>query len=149
MRLLSGLIHAVTPGRLSAPVFPRDPGGDPPPSGSYLYSGSAMRKPDCINYVPCVSDVAAGQPFGRKYLYKWWEKACLGAKIENVDLYGGTSHSSTTALLKILSPEEIRRSGTLHHTNKAFERYLKMTDEMSRAIYSAASIALPQEGNFF
>jgi hypothetical protein len=39
-----------------------------------------------------------GQPFGEKYLYKWWKRTCANLGIEDVDLYSGTRHSSATAL---------------------------------------------------
>jgi hypothetical protein len=74
-----------------------------------------------------------------KYLYKWWKKACLNLKIDGVDLYGGTRHSSTTALLKYFSPEEIRKSGTLHTTNRAFDRYLQINTNASKKIYEKTS----------
>lgn len=71
-----------------------------------------------------LSGCQPGQKFGEKYLYKWWKKACANLGIENVDLYGGTRHSSATALRKYLSPEQIK-IGTMHSTNKAFERYFQ------------------------
>ena len=71
-----------------------------------------------------LSGVKAGQKFGEKYLYKWWKKACANLGVENVDLYGGTRHSTLTALGEFLSPEEIKR-GSLHKTNRALERYLQ------------------------
>ena len=42
-----------------------------------------------------------------------------------MDLYGGTKHSTATALGDILTPEEIKRGGTGSATNKAFERYFQ------------------------
>ena len=71
-----------------------------------------------------VSGCRPGQPFGEKYLYKWWKKACENLGIEGVDLYGGTRHSSATALKQFLSPEQIK-IGTMHSTNKAFDRYFQ------------------------
>ena len=68
--------------------------------------------------------VAAGKPFGDKYLYKHWKKACTKLGVEGVDLYGGTRHSTATALREFYSPEDIRRNGT-RHSSKAFERYLQ------------------------
>ena len=72
--------------------------------------------------------------FGKDYLYKWWKLACKNLGIENVDLYGGTRHSSVKALRDQFSPEQIKR-GTMHHTNKAFERYFQVELEDSRKIY--------------
>jgi len=68
--------------------------------------------------------IAPGSQFGPKYFRIWWNQACANLGIEGVDLYGGTKHSTTVGLGKVLSPEQIRRGGTGHKTNKAFERYL-------------------------
>lgn len=82
-----------------------------------------------------VSGCRPGQPFGEKYLYKWWKKACLNLGIEGVDLYGGTRHSSATALKDRLSPEQIK-AGTMHTTNKAFERYFQRNSQDAIDVYS-------------
>lgn len=71
-----------------------------------------------------IKGMQAGAQFGPKYFKVWWDRACANLGIEGVDLYGGTKHSSVVALGKVLSPEQIRRGGTGHRTNKAFERYL-------------------------
>lgn len=81
-----------------------------------------------------VSGCKAGQPFGEKYLYKWWKRACANLGIEGVDLYGGTRQSSAMALREFRTPEEIKRA-TTHFTNKAFERYFRMEGDDLRAIY--------------
>jgi hypothetical protein len=47
------------------------------------------------------------------------------AFIKGVDLYGGTRHSTATALGEFLTPEQIKRGGTGSATNKAFERYFQ------------------------
>ncbi len=73
-------------------------------------------------------------PFGKKYFYKWWVKACAKLGIEGVDLYGGTRHSSAIALRKFRTSEEIKRA-TMHTTNKAFERYFRIESEDLRDIY--------------
>jgi integrase len=75
-----------------------------------------------------------GQPYGEKYLYKWWLRACKNLNIDGVDLYGGTRHSSARALRKYRTPEEIKRA-TMHTTNKAFERYFGMESNDLREIY--------------
>jgi integrase len=93
-----------------------------------------------FRHVKGISGVSGGQPFGKKYLYKWWKKACSNLEIVGVDLYGGTRHSSTTALREYFSPEEIRNSGTLHSTNKAFDRYLKIKRNESKAIYEITAV---------
>jgi len=91
-----------------------------------------------------IKGVADNAPFGIKYFYKWWVKACLNLGIEGVDLYGGTRHSSVRALRRYRSPEEIKRAA-MSETNKAFERYMgKDTDDELRSVYrqSAKVISL-------
>jgi len=56
-------------------------------------------------------------------LYKYWKIACSALNIEGVDLYGGTRHSTVTALSEHCSPEEVK--GATGHTSKAFERYFQ------------------------
>lgn len=70
-----------------------------------------------------ISGCQAGQRFGNKYLYKWWKKACANLGIEEVDLYGGTRHSTATALGKICTPEEVQDA--TGHASKAFQRYFQ------------------------
>ncbi|MGD0169953.1 MAG: site-specific integrase [Smithella sp.] len=81
-------------------------------------------------------------PFSKNILYNWWKKACANLGIEGVDLYGGTKHSSVTALRKKYSPEEIKKKGSGHKTNKAFDRYFTIDDDDSRLLYADA---LPQK----
>ena len=57
-----------------------------------------------------------GERFGEKYLYKWWKKACENLGIHDVDLYGGTRHSSAIALKEFFSPEQIRPVSYTHLT---------------------------------
>jgi integrase len=66
-----------------------------------------------------------GQMFGKDLFYKWWKRACANLGIEGVDLYGGTRHSTVTALGEYFSAREIKDSGTFHSSNKAFERYMQ------------------------
>ena len=91
------------------------------------------------------SGVKLGQPFGKKYFYKWWKKACDNLGIEGVDLYGGTRHSSVVALREYFSPEQIKQ-GTMHQTNKAFERYFRIEAEDVRNIYSRSSLGGKEVG---
>jgi integrase len=84
-----------------------------------------------------IKGCAAGEPFGPRYLWKWWKKACEKLGIEGVDLYGGTRHSTVTALGDELTPEQIK-DGTLHSTNKAFERYFQGEARRARVAYLAA-----------
>ena len=73
--------------------------------------------------------------FGKDYLWKWWRMACNNLSIKGVDLYGGTRHSSVKALRERFTPEQIKRA-TMHHTNKAFERYYQVELEDSRKVYA-------------
>lgn len=72
----------------------------------------------------------SGKPFGQKYLYYVWRRACrnLGLMqsdtIPICDLYGGTRHSTMTALAEHMSPEEIQQASG-HRTNAALMRYLQ------------------------
>lgn len=78
--------------------------------------------------------VKKGQKYGEKFFYKWWKKACDNLGVQGVDLYGGTRHSSAIALREHFSPEQIKQ-GTMHQTNKAFERYFRIEAEDVRNIY--------------
>ena len=105
-----------------------------------ILSGMPRGLPD-LHFFRHKSDIAgvkAGDRFGERYFYKWWKKACENLEIEGVDFYGGTRHSSATALRNHFSPEKIRAAGTLHTTNKAFERYLRYNSSDSKAIYEVA-----------
>jgi integrase len=87
-----------------------------------------------FRHVKGIKGCAENKPFGEKYFYKWWVKACANLGIEGVDLYGGTRHSSAIALRKYRTPEEIKRA-TMHSTNKAFERYFRIESDDLRGIY--------------
>ena len=65
--------------------------------------------------------------FGPKYLSKWWHKACAKLEIEGLDLYGGTRHTTTTELAKMVGREGARKASG-HETNKAFDRYCQVQD---------------------
>jgi len=86
-----------------------------------------------------ISGATAGSKFGQRYLYKWWKKACKNLGIEGVDLYGGTRHSTATALSETMTPEQIK-AGTMHSTNKAFERYFQAQARDARKVYQAADL---------
>ena len=87
-----------------------------------------------------VSGCTPGESFGRKYFYKWWCRACKNLGVVGVDLYGGTRHSSATALKEFLSPEQIK-AGTMHSTNKAFERYFQTNTSDALEVFRLASSA--------
>jgi len=88
-----------------------------------------------FRHVTGISGVKAGRQFGPRYLYKWWKKACDNLGVAGVDLYGGTRHSSTIALREFATPEQIRQ-GTMHSTNKAFERYYRIEKSDLKNLYS-------------
>jgi hypothetical protein len=70
------------------------------------------------------SGIKGGTPFRTKLLHRWWKKASADLGVTDVPLYPGTKHSTVTSLGKVLSPDEIKRGGTGHQTNAAFERYI-------------------------
>lgn len=76
----------------------------------------------------------AGDPLSHNVLWRWWKRACAALEIEGVDLYGGTRHSSATALGEHFGKDELRQNGTMHGTNKAFERYVRGEAKPQRAI---------------
>ncbi|MGV7223737.1 MAG: hypothetical protein ACQ9MH_19705 [Nitrospinales bacterium] len=85
-----------------------------------------------------ISGCKAGQKFGDKYLYKYWKMACKELGIENLDLYGGTKHTTVTAANECLTPEQIKQ-GTGHTTNKAFERYFQREARDAVQVYQTIS----------
>lgn len=84
-----------------------------------------------------IKGAVPGEKFGDRYLYKWWKKACSNLGVEGVDLYGGTRHSTVIALRSVMTPEEIKR-GTMHRTNKAFDRYLQAKSMGTKVVYKQA-----------
>lgn len=85
-----------------------------------------------------VSGVRPGQKFGAKSLYKWWKRACVNLGIVDVDLYGGSRHSSVIALREHATPEQIKRA-TMHTTSKAFDRYFQLSREELEGMYEKTS----------
>jgi hypothetical protein len=57
--------------------------------------------------------------------------------LKTSDLYGGTRHSTATALSEHLTPEQIK-TGTLHKTNQAFERYFQRKARDAKFVYQTA-----------
>lgn len=83
-----------------------------------------------------------GQQFGKGLFYKYWRKACKNLGIEDVDLYGGTRHSSAMALREFATPEQIKRA-TMHSTNKAFERYFQVSKDELQTLYNLSGNVQP------
>jgi hypothetical protein len=92
-----------------------------------------------------ISGCKAGEKFGAKNFYKWWKKACKNLGIENLDLYRATRHNTATALGEYLSTEDIK-TGSLHSTNKAFERYFQGQAKKAKKVHQKA-INLQQTDN--
>lgn len=84
------------------------------------------------------NNVKEGTPFARTFPYRWWKKACANLGIEGLDLYGGTRHTSTTALLEHFAPSEIK-AATGHNTNAAFERYLQQDDRHLQKVFAQSA----------
>lgn len=86
-----------------------------------------------FRHIDGVSGVAKDAPFGVKYFYKAWVKACTDLNIEGLDLYGGTRHTTTTELGK-LEGKKVAKKHSDHRTNKAFDRYCQMDEKESADI---------------
>lgn len=76
-----------------------------------------------------------GELISRRAFYRWWKRACANLGIDGVDLYGGTRHSSVSAMGEYFTEEQIKRDATQHSTNKAFARYFRSDAAPKRAIY--------------
>jgi len=83
--------------------------------------------------------VIAGTQFGKHLFYDYWKQACNNLDIEGVDLYGGTRHSTTTAMAKHFTRDEVR-SATKHGTNKAFDRYCQAQNDGLKVYEKIAQI---------
>ncbi|WDP88584.1 MAG: hypothetical protein HUN04_02030 [Desulfobacter sp.] len=93
-----------------------------------------------FRHVKSKQGTVAGKQFGPKYFKVWWDKACKNLGIEGVDLYGGTKHSTVTALGQVMTPEQIQRGAT-GHTSDAFKRYmLPDVNEAQQARQAVAKI---------
>jgi integrase len=103
-----------------------------------------------FRHISGIQGVVENTPFGVKYFYKWWIKACANLGIEGVDLYGGTRHSSVRALIAAkYTPEQVKQAA-MSETNAAFARYMgKAIDQDLRAIYrgSAQVVSINQGGH--
>jgi len=81
-----------------------------------------------FRHVPGIKGIQAEAPFGQKYFKKWWDKACNNLGVEGLDLYGGTRHTTTTALARAVGKDGARKAFE-HKTNKAFDRYCQIQDD--------------------
>lgn len=103
-----------------------------------LYRSLPVGLPDLYFFRHILGNGAAkpGQQFAKDYFYRWWKRACSALGVDGVDLYGGTRHSSTSALSAYFSEEELRNHGTMHGTNSAFRRYMQTEGQPSLKVYA-------------
>lgn len=95
-----------------------------------------------FRHVKGIKGCKAEVPFGKKYFYKWWIKACGRVDVDSVDLYGGTRHSTALAIRELATPVQIKRA-TMHSTNKAFERYFRVETQELKEIYQKTRGVIP------
>lgn len=86
-----------------------------------------------FRHVKGIKGCRAGTIFGKKYFYKKWKIACSNLGIDWLDLYGGTKHTTATALGEHHTPEEVIKF-TGHSTNKAFERYFQANRSIKKRV---------------
>ena len=88
-----------------------------------------------------------GRPFCSQVFYKWWRSACRDVGVK-VDLYGGTRHSTVTALAKIHG-EDMALQATGHETNKAFKRYCQVQNanamKVAGVVQNLLTCSLPKK----
>lgn len=86
---------------------------------------------------------AAGSAYGRDTFAAWWKKACANIGIKDLDLYGGTRHTTTTAIATMAGHENAKKASG-HLTNKAFDRYCQAEDttafEMAKMIKGRSQV---------
>lgn len=75
-----------------------------------------------FRHIRGLKGVTADKQYGKDLFYKWWVRACKNLGVEGLDLYGGTRHSTTTAIAE-MTDEATAKQASGHMTNKAFDRY--------------------------
>jgi integrase len=88
-------------------------------------------------HAPGIKGATVGERYGQRLLWKKWTEACNNLGIHGVDLYGGTKHSTATALSKRMSPEQIQQ-GIMLESNEAFRRYLLPDITKAQMVYEQA-----------
>lgn len=83
-----------------------------------------------------VQGVAVNEPFGPNLLSNWWRRACKNLGITGLDLYGGTRHTTTTAMAQVVGTDKTKKT-TMHETNKAFARYCQTQDDTAWEVVKA------------
>ena len=76
----------------------------------------------------------AGTPFGKHRFYSAEKDACHNLGIEGADLYGGTRHSSATALRRHLSFADTK--DLLGDVSEAALRYIQQDFDLDRSRYA-------------
>ena len=76
----------------------------------------------------------AGQRFGKDLFYSYWKRAANNCGYEDLDLYGGTKHSTVKGMREFFRPDEIKKSTGIV-SNKAFERYYHHEFEDELKVY--------------
>jgi integrase len=90
------------------------------------------------------SGAKAGEKFGIGLLRRHWHIARKELGIKPVDLYGGTRHTTVTALAQGGHTKyQIKEYATGHTTNKAFDRYMCVDAQLSLDIYREAAQSQP------
>jgi integrase len=80
-----------------------------------------------------IKGAVENHPFSKNLFYDWWKRAAKNVGITDVDLYGGTKHTTVTDMNRRHSPETIQKTAQIS-TNKAFDRYLHLDNEQKRAL---------------
>ncbi len=75
-----------------------------------------------------IKSMKVNAPFGPKYFKVWWDRACNELGVEDLDLYGGTRHTSTTEIARRAGTQSAREASD-HETNKAFDRYCQFQND--------------------
>jgi integrase len=91
-----------------------------------------------------VQRVRVGDRFGTAAFSRAWKRGCKVAGVEDVDLYGGTRHSSAISLYRDsgLSPEQVRKA-TGHRSSSSFERYFNMDLDDIKELHREAAPTSP------
>ena len=75
-----------------------------------------------------VQSVKQDQPFGPKYFRQCWKRACDKLGLQDLDLYGGTRHTTTTEIARRAGTANARKASA-HETNAAFDRYCQYQED--------------------
>lgn len=104
-----------------------------------LYRSLPLGFPDLpfFRHMKQAGPLPAGSKFSLEMFRRNWNQACKHLGIEGVDLYGGTRHSSASAMGEYFTRDDLRDHGTMHSTNKAFDRYMQHQAAPSKKIYEA------------